>query len=366
MKKHYYMPTLLCLLAFLLTSCSVPGVVSTSAQLPTVGTPTATPTLGAIHFPQDEAPHRNLTEWWYYTGHLSATLLDGTQHTYGFELVFFQNLRSDYAPYYLAHFAISDITQGQFHYSQKASYQPDAVLPNGTTTTGFNLSIANWQVQGLNGSDRLQASMDNYTIDLNLSTLKPPALHNGNGLITYGLAGYSYYYSRTRMNVSGTLVDHQQSLTVSGLVWMDHQWGNFLTLAGSGWDWYSLQLSDGSELMLYLIRSADNKTVNTYAGLIKADGTAVQLPANALNVTVLDHWRSPTSGVNYPSGWQLTLNSSQITATLTVQPLLKDQELVATTTTGNTYWEGASNITGQKDGKNVTGEGYVELTGYTK
>src|SRR5437867_11655140 len=84
--------------------------------------------------------------------------------------------------------------------------------------------------------------MKNYALHIDLKGLKPATLHNGNGLITYGLGGFSYYYSRTRMSLSGTLVDHNQSLQVSGEAWMDHQWGNFLTLSGSGWDWFSIQL----------------------------------------------------------------------------------------------------------------------------
>ena len=72
------------------------------------------------------------------------------------------------------------------------------------------------------------AEMTNYSMDVDVLGLKPAILHNGNGLITYGLGAFSYYYSRTRMDLSSRLIDHQQSLRVSAVVWMDHQWGNFL------------------------------------------------------------------------------------------------------------------------------------------
>jgi predicted secreted hydrolase len=363
--RFSYLP-LLCLLALVLASCGVPGVPATSAQLPVVGAAPGAPSLPPVRFPQDEAPHRDLTEWWYYTGHLNARESDGTIHHYGFELVFFQALRSDYPPVYAAHFAISDITRGEFHYDQRRLTEPGAVIPNGSSTTGFNVSINDWSARGLNGRDHLQARMNDYAIDLDLNALKPPTLHNGNGLITYGLGGFSYYYSRTRITVTGSLLDHQQRLQVSGEAWMDHQWGNFLTLGGGGWDWFSIQLSDQSELMLYLIRDANGHAISTYVGVIGPDARSQQLPGDALRVSVLDYWLSPVTGISYPSGWRVEIDSPQLQASLVLQPELKDQELVVTQSTGNTYWEGAVSIQGSSGGHAVQGEGYVELTGYHK
>jgi predicted secreted hydrolase len=363
---------LLIVLALLLTSCNVPGVPATSAVLPSVGAPPAARQLPPVRFPQDEAPHKDLTEWWYYTGHLNATTSDGQAHHYGFELVFFQVLRSDYPPLYAAHFAISDITRGQFHFDQRSLTEPQAVIPNGTSSAGFHVAIGNWSASGLNGRDQLQASMDGYAIDLNLNALKPPTLHNSNGLITYGLGGFSYYYSRTNIAVSGTLLDHQQSVQVSGQAWMDHQWGDFLTLGGGGWDWFSIQLNNQTEMMLYVIRDASGQVISTYAGSIDSNGGYVDLPASSLSLGVLDHWTSPATRVTYPSGWQVQINAPHFKASLTLQPELKDQELLVTQSTGNTYWEGAVSITGTASAPNqngavaVQGQGYVELTGYHK
>jgi predicted secreted hydrolase len=63
----------------------------------------------------------------------------------------------------------------------------------------------------------------------------------------------------------------------------------------------------------------------------------------------------------YPSGWRIELPG----ATLTETPELGDQELL-TQSTGVAYWEGTVWITGQVNGRAVTGEGYTELTGYAK
>lgn len=357
---------LLTLLAFtiLLSSCGFPGIVSTSAQLPTVNlSPTETP-LPPVHFPQDEAAHRDLTEWWYYTGHMNAIMPGGQVRHYGFELVFFQALRGDLPPVYAAHFAISDITRGEFHFDQRRLIEPDALIPDGTSTSGIDVRINDWSIKGVNGFDHLAANMVHYNVRLELRSLKSPILHNGNGLITYGLGGFSYYYSRTRMSLSGMLVDHDQPLQVSGEAWMDHQWGNFLTLAGGGWDWFSIQLGNNTEMMLYLIRDASGRTISSYVGYIGPSAEIVLLPASALKVTVLGHWRSPVTGADYPSGWRVDINDPQVQASLVLIPELKDQELVVLQSTGNSYWEGAVSIQGQSAGQMVKGEGYVELTGY--
>src|SRR5690349_14013401 len=308
-------------LALLVAGCGLPGTVASGGSLPAIATSPTAVALPPVRFPQDEAPHHDLTEWWYYTGHLSARDATGRTHSYGFELTFFQTLRGQFAPYYAAHFAISDITRGQFHYDQRAAFEPPDVIPAPGSSSGFNLALAGWTARGLSGHDHLAAAMSGYAISLSLAATKPAVLHGGNGIITYGDAGYSYYYSRTRMTVSGTITDHGARLAVTGLAWMDHQWGNFVSLAGAG------------------------------------------LQPDALRFQTLGSWRSPHTGGTYPSGWRVTLASRQLTLTLT--PLLRDQELVTAQSTGVAYWEGAVAVRATAvGGKTIGGVGYVELTGY--
>jgi predicted secreted hydrolase len=354
-----------CVLLVLLSSCAFPGIVTTSQQLPEVPQATQERQLPPVRFPDDEGTHNNLTEWWYYTGHLEAKSTDGKPRRYGFELVVFQILRGNVPPVYAAHFAISDLTRGEFHYDQRRIMRPTAT-PGRDQHKGINLHVGDWFIQGLNGHDRLSATMKDYSFALNLSDQKSPVLHNEKGLITYGLAGFSYYYSRTRMAVTGTIQDRGQSLQVTGMAWMDHQWGDFLTLAGSGWDWYSLQLENNTEIMLYFIRDASGKALATYIGYIDEKGRNSVIPPSALHASVLEQWRSPTTGIIYPSGWRLDINDARLKATLTVVPQLRDQELVVLQSTGNTYWEGAVMIQGKINGRPLKGAGYVELTGYTR
>ncbi len=353
---------LVLLLALLLAGCGLPGTIAQEGHISQVGpAPTPTP-LPPVQLPQDEAPHRNLTEWWYYTGHFSGVDGQGKQHAYGFELTFFQTLRGQLPPYYAGHYAISDLSRGQFHYAERTAVGSLAALPPPNSTSGFDLPIGDWRIKGLGGHDALHAGMDDYAIDLALADQHSHvALHGGNGIITFGVAGFSYYYSRPLMVVSGVISDHGTRIAVSGHAWFDHQWGDFVVLAGAGWDWFSLQLSSGTQDMLYIIRDEQKRAVSVVGTAIARDGSTSEIPTAAIHITPTGAWTSPhTSGV-YPSGWRIELPS----VTLTETPELGDQELL-TQSTGVAYWEGAVWITGQADGRPVTGEGYTELTGYAR
>jgi predicted secreted hydrolase len=353
------------LLALLAAGCGLPGTIPQRGHIADAGPrPTAAP-LPPISFPQDEAPHRNLTEWWYYTGHFHGADAQGKTHEYGFELTVFQTLRGQVPPFYAAHFAISDISRGEFHYDQRVALGSLAALPEPGSTNGFDLGVQEWRVKGLNGADTLNATMADYTIALNLKDALPHAVeHGGNGLITYGLAGYSYYYSRPLMSLSGQIQDHGAQIVVTGQAWFDHQWGNFVTLTGSGWDWFSIQLDNRTQYMLYVIRDAQKKPISLVGTAVDADGTVSEIPSEKIETTATGSWTSPQTGGVYPSGWKVTLPSRNISLSLT--PALRDQELVTTQSTGVAYWEGAVRISGQANGKPVTGQGYVELTGYAQ
>lgn len=352
-------------LCALIAGCGAPGTIGGSQTLPPLSAaqPTAMP-LAPIQFPRDEAPHRLLTEWWYYTGHLHGVDTIGHAHDYGFEFTVFQTLRGQFPPYYAAHFAVSDLTRGTFHYDQRAAFSALSTIPPAGSTTGVDLAVADWHLRGLTGHDQLDAAMPDYSISLRLTALKPPVLHGGTGIISYGQAGFSYYYSRPIMVVAGTVHDHSLPVPVSGVAWMDHQWGNFVSLAGAGWDWFSIQLDDDTEYMLYVIRDAHKAPLATVGTYVAPDGAESQLVASGITIHVRSTWTSPVTGGVYPSGWAIAVAPRLATFTLT--PDLLNQELVTTESTGVAYWEGAVRIYGQVGGRPVSGQGYVELTGYAR
>jgi predicted secreted hydrolase len=221
-------------------------------------------------------------------------------------------------------------------------------------------------MHGRDGRDKLSAAMPGYKLDLDLTALRPPALHLGvpplqPGLLSFGPAGYSYYYSRTRMAAAGTLeVEGGPPLGVRGEAWMDHQWGDFLVLGG-GWDWFAGNLADGRDVTISLVRDASGATLASYGTLVEATGEARHLPPGSFTVDVEGAWTSPRTGVRYPSGWRLRVPGDGLDTLWT--PLLEDQELDTRASSGVTYWEGAVAIeeAGSRAG---LGRGYVELTGY--
>lgn len=332
------------------------------------------PIAGAtVNFPQDEAPHNNLTEWWYYTGHLNTT--DGSN--YGFEYVIFQGRRSNFPVGYASHFAITDLNKQTFKYDQQLAASNQPYVPG--SSAGFNLSAGSWTMQGLGGTDRLKARMqdNSYGIDLTLQDQKGPVLHE-TGEFSYGPAGFSYYYSRPRMQVTGILqVDGQPKTIQSGVAWFDHQWGDFIPMAG-GWDWFSLHLSDNTELMVYYLRDDRNNVVDLFGTYVPACAAPCETQSNKpvkvvelhradFNITPTDHWTSPLNGGVYPAGWNVKVKAAGMPdLDLHIKPAIANQELDTSRTTGVTYWEGACTVTGTKDNQPLTGQAYVELTGYAK
>ena len=381
------------LVAVLLAGCSATSggaiLANPTAPRPSVPVPTATPAPAVdpvpIVLPRDDGPHDRLTEWWYDTGHLRAT--DGT--TYGFEFVIFRAERGDFPTSWASHLAITDESGDRFIYSQRldvgSAVDASPRGPDGTPT-GFDLSVIGrdptdpatfdrpaWTMTGGGGTDRLTASLapdeaaaagapGGLGLDLRLEATKPPAFHDRVGWIDFGDAGGSYYYSRTAMAASGTLVVDGRTLQVEGTAWFDHQWGDFISVGGGGWDWFAVDLADGTDLTLSLVRDADGSDPLVYGTLIDRAGVTRHLDRDAFTVTVDRHWTSPATGADYPAGWSISVPSASLEIGLV--PTVAAQELDTRATTGVVYWEGSQRVTATQAGRPVDGQAYVELTGY--
>src|SRR5258708_900311 len=231
--------------------------------------PTPTPAgITPITFPRDLAAHNALTEWWYVTGHLQ----DEDGRHFGFEFTIFQLRRENSRTGLLAHFAVTDVDRNRF------SHQTRSIA--GTPQEGFNFNVQGWRLSNDGSADQIDAEMNAgpgaqppYALQLRLVDEKPPALHHG-GYITYGDEGSSYYYSRTRLAASGLLQDASgATVTVAGLAWADHQWGDFVISGVGGWDWFSIQLDNNTELMLNVLRDRAAATSAVFGSFIMPDGT---------------------------------------------------------------------------------------------
>ena len=339
------------LLAFVFGS-----VVLTSAAAPGGGVAVAAAQTPQISFPQDEGPHGANTEWWYFTGHLKGIDIHGRPHSYGFEFTMFhQDVAFPDLGVYAGHMAVTDLTRGTFMFEEKITVQPDPVLPDGR----IDISVDDWNMKGRNGTNRVTGAFtdSSYSLNLNLNTSLPAALHGDGGVIPYGPLGESFYYSRPNLKASGVVMDHGVPVLVTGTSWFDHQWGDFLPNP-AGWDWFSVQLTNGTQYMIYLIKDGDGQIVEKVGTLVRSNGSTQALDPSSLTETVLGTWTSPASGVTYSSGWRLTVPGGH----LTIQPKLKDQELRVDVSPAGTYWEGASTVTGNVNGRPVSGQAYVELT----
>ncbi|WP_447978049.1 lipocalin-like domain-containing protein [Candidatus Nitrospira bockiana] len=330
-----------------------------------------------FEFPRDHGSHDEFrTEWWYYTGHLTTE--DGRR--LGYELTFFRQGLEDARAHanpsrwavrhlYLAHAAVSDLARTRFHYAEKVSRA--GLGKAGAESGALHVWIDDWSLAAVRPDHRehhLKAIAETFAFDLVLTAQKDPVVHGESGISRKGRqpGQASHYYSFTRLATSGTLSLEGRTFRVHGTSWMDHEFGSGkLGDDQVGWDWFSMQFENGSELMLYRLRRSDGAADPASSGtFVRSDGTTHALSLSDVLITVIDYWTSPVSGARYPSGWRISIPSLALSVSVT--PKMSAQELRTTRSTRVTYWEGAVSIRGQLHGQPLTGEGYVELTGYAE
>ncbi|MGH8297931.1 MAG: lipocalin-like domain-containing protein [Steroidobacteraceae bacterium] len=342
-----------------------------------------------LEFPADQGPHPDFRqEWWYVTGNLDSA----AGERFGFELTIFRFALAPPAPrsasvspppggegsrwrtrqIYLGHFAVTDVARHRFRFAVKVSR--GALGLAGAQASPFRVWVGNWQIgeiaaHGRVATDamaagaawRLQAAGQDYALSLTARPLMPPVLNGEHGLSRKsGEPGNAtYYYSIPRIAVRGTLVRDGRPLQVHGLAWLDREWGSgSLGPQETGWDWFGLQLGDGSSLMFYSLRDRDGAEDPYSAGTwVDPEGRARPLARDDVRIAVLKHW-TDAGGARYPSRWRLV--APALGLDLTVRPVLADQELV----TSPRYWEGAVDVSGSRAGQPIAGRGYVELVGY--
>jgi predicted secreted hydrolase len=209
----------------------------------------------------------------------------------------------------------------------------------------------------------LTASGTAGAIHLELRPAKPPVVHGENGVSVKAVGGASasHYYSIPRLETTGSLTVSGNARAFRGESWFDHEWSSSQLGKGQvGWDWLCLQWEDGAELMLYRMRLGNGQPDSSSSGTwIAPDGTATHLRASDFQMTPVALWKSAASGAQYPIGWKVVLPAQR--AEFTIKAALEDQELKLGPIT---YWEGAIDASGTRDGHVVKGRGYLELTGY--
>jgi predicted secreted hydrolase len=325
----------------------------------------------AFVFPRDHAAHFGYaSEWWYYTGHVRAR--DGRR--FGYELTFFRvglhpgdvRPRRGQSPWrgnelYPAHFALTDEAGKTFFHVER--FAREAIGAGSSSDRRLDVHVADWTLIGTDPF-HMHASAGGNAIDFAQAPEKPPAIHGHDGVSRKAACAScaSHYYSMTRLRTTGTLTFHGQRLAVTGLSWMDHEFGSDeLQRNQSGWDWFAIQLDDRRELMLYRLRQKDGSVTPQSSGsLIERDGRVTHLDLGDFTTDATGTWTSPHTNGTYPSGWHVRVPKANIDIVLA--PTVLDQEL-ANTTGAISYWEGAVDVLDPSTHRAI-GVGYVELTGY--
>lgn len=330
-----------------------------------------------VELPRDLYAHANAqTEWWYYTGHMQTA----RGRRFGFELVFFKRrtdldrfgvvpLRLIANPLYLAHFAVTDESRRRFRYAHRKSANGPFDAPALTSARRYFLRLGDWTVREANGLHLLRATLGGDLIfKAALRPTKPAALNGREGIgVSFKDHGEaSRYFSYTRMDAEGDITWHGETEHFTGQAWMDREFGTWRTTNNQkGWDWFSIQLSSGAELMVYHIRDAKGRPTNFSSGtFVDAKGQATHLTPEDFELEPTGRWKSPHTGAVYPSGWRLRVPRFQLD--LCVTPALEDQELDTRGTTMIIYWEGACAVSGRHGDADTAGRAYVELVGYDR
>ena len=325
-------------------------------------------------FPRDHGAHPDFrTEWWYFTGNLRDTLA----RRFGYQLTFFRQgvvfkAKDPTNPWcvrdlFPAHLALTDVSGGRFAYAERLSRGGPGLA--GAARNRMDVWLLNWSARMKDNTIRIEAKDRAMEISLELTPRKPMVFHGQNGLSKKGPkeGQASYYFSHTDLATTGSIKTPTlpSPLLVKGRSWFDHEFGsNPLASNQVGWDWFSLYLSNGQDLMIYFLRRSDGSVEPTSSGtLVNSDGKTTNLSLSEMSVEALDHWKSPKTGAKYPNQWKIEIPVAGIE--LVINPLLADQELVTEGSTGVAYWEGAVDGKGRSRGQEVTCEGYVEMTGYS-
>jgi predicted secreted hydrolase len=314
-------------------------------------------------FPRDHFEHPDFrTEWWYYTGNVHTA----QGEKFGFELVFFRQGErrgpSDNSSawrvddLYPAHLALTDINGKRFWFSERLNRAGPGIA--GASFAERRVWNGNWSATWEGERQILTAMADDIRIRLELTPVKPPVIQGENGVSqkAAGAGKASHYVSFPRLEVRGQINGRK----VQGTAWMDHEWFTHqLETAQAGWDWFSAQLADGADVMLFELRRRDG-SIDPYSSgtYIDKQGRARHLKRGDFSLEPREYWTSPKTKARYPIKWRIAIPSLGLS--LECAAALPNQELVAEHG-GPNYWEGAVTYSGS-----VSGVGYLEMTGYDK
>ena len=310
-------------------------------------------------FPRDFYSHDEFRiEWWYYTGHLE----DAAGRSFGYQLTFFRvaldgegkvNNPSQWkiGHIYFAHMTLSDIENEKFYFFERINRA--GLGQAGAESDQLKVWNEDWSLTENDKAHHLKAREGEVEFDLKLTPSKPLVIHGRDGVSQKGEASgnASHYFTFTRMWTEGQVTLKGKTYQVKGLSWMDHEFSsNQLNKEQIGWDWFSVQLDNDTELMLYQIRKKNGAIEKNSSGTwVDAGGRGTHLVFSEYFIQPEGQWVSQQSGTTYPAGWTLEVPKHGIR--LKVTPEMANQELHHLRSISTSYWEGSVKVSGPVKGR---------------
>ena len=332
----------------------------------------------AFEFPRDHFAHRAFdSEWWYYTGNVSTV----SGRHFGFELTFFRRTRRidrtepsawDLDQVWLAHFTITDTREERFFVDERVNRSGPGIA--GADVEKRRIWNGNWSIAWEPGDEArptqvLTAMNREAALRLTLTPAKPVVIHGRDGVsrkVAADPQAVSHYLSFTRLAATGTITVEDEAFAVGGTAWMDHEFFSDYPLEDKvGWDWMSIQLDDGADLMVFGLRDAQgDHGPDTTGTLVDAGGRTRRIEWGGVLLRPGRRWRSEATGAEYPVDWEVAVPGFDLR--LDIRPRIDGQEVHTEGGLLPAYWEGAVLVSGERRGRSVAGVGYLEMTGYTE
>ncbi len=286
--------------------------------------------------PRALGPNNSATEWWYVSGYLPETK----------QAFHWAQFKVNYngIPYFASHLAVTDLNTDTLNFQEERRQDATFAFPP------LKVAHGDWTFTQTASTDTAPYTLNAGPLQLILTPQKAPVVHPP-GFSGTAEVGRLYYQSVTRLALSGTIAGKP----ASGIAWFDHQWGDQTPGQAALWDWFGVHLSNGSDLMLYRVKTLDGRVVQLAGSEVGSDGVAREV--KNVTMTPAREWVSP-SGRKYVLDWAVASDRG----TLTLKAVRDNQELLSNSTSV-AYWEGAVQGDGTWGGAAVQAEGMGEFVG---
>jgi predicted secreted hydrolase len=291
----------------------------------------------SIRFPEDEGLHHDAPyEWWYLNNHLTSS--DGTD--YSAVVCFF--------PSHLLTM-LADVTNKKLIYNIGTQYLD---FDSSTKELDVRYGRSWWKQNAYSPfpSYTMHVDTGGFCADFTMKAIKRPMLIDGTGLIREGLLGKSYYYARPRLQIEGSINVRDELKKVSGIAWIDRQWGDWDWTGIGSWRWFSFQFPNSFDaLLIQITHPFSDKVVSQSFTVSDANGDTRVIK----NYTVKEgsKWKSPESNQIYGNSWRI---ESPGLCDLEVVPVFDEQESM------KGLWEGVCEVRGTFGNADVKSRAYAE------